>query len=337
MSYRLTEIERRNIGPGAVKSGSYPMQATTGAKQSEQDIKGMVFDIKKYAIHDGPGIRTTVFLKGCPLRCLWCHNPESIRRQPEHGLRSSRCTRCGACIEVCPYQAISFIDNLPLIDTGKCQLCGRCVDVCLAGAREIIGRQRSVRDVINEIEKDVIFYDQSDGGVTFSGGEPLMQPEFLFALLNQCKKRRIHTAIDTSCYSELEILEKISEKTDLFLCDIKHMDNDAHEQLTGVENFLILNNIKHLSETGKKIILRIPVIPGYNDNDENIEATGEFAASLKGISRIDILPYNRGGQEKAARLTTRIEPFYAETPDEDKMNSIAEILQRYGFEVKIGG
>jgi pyruvate formate lyase activating enzyme len=313
------------------------MQATIGAKQFERDIKGIVFDIKKYAIHDGPGIRTTVFLKGCPLRCPWCHNPESMRRQPEHGLRSSRCTQCGACIEVCPYQAISFIDNLPLIDTGKCQLCGRCVDICLAGAREIIGREMSVREVINEIEKDVIFYDQSDGGVTFSGGEPLMQPEFLLTLLNQCKRRRIHTAVDTSCYTEPEILERISEKTDLFLCDIKHMDNDTHEQWTGVENSLILRNIKYLSETGKKIIIRVPVIPGFNDDDVNIEATGEFAASLQGISRIDILPYNRGGQEKAARLTTRIEPLYAETPDEDKMNSTAEILQRYGFEVKIGG
>jgi pyruvate formate lyase activating enzyme len=313
------------------------MQATIGAKQFERDIKGIVFDIKKYAIHDGPGIRTTVFLKGCPLRCPWCHNPESMRRQPEHGLRSSRCTQCGACIEVCPYQAISFIDNLPLIDTGKCQLCGRCVDICLAGAREIIGREMSVREVINEIEKDVIFYDQSDGGVTFSGGEPLMQPEFLLTLLNQCKRRRIHTADDTSCYTEPEILERISEKTDLFLCDIKHMDNDTHEQWTGVENSLILRNIKYLSETGKKIIIRVPVIPGFNDDDVNIEATGEFAASLQGISRIDILPYNRGGQEKAARLTTRIEPLYAETPDEDKMNSTAEILQRYGFEVKIGG
>lgn len=337
MSYRLTETDKNKSRPDIEKSGSLSMQVVIDEKQSEKDVKGIVFDIKKYAIHDGPGIRTTVFFKGCPLRCQWCHNPESMRRNPEHGLRSSRCTRCGACIEVCPNQAISFIDNLPLIDTSKCQLCGKCVDICIVGAREIIGQELSVREIMTEVEKDVIFYDQSDGGVTFSGGEPLMQPEFLFALLNQCKKQQIHTAVDTSCYAKPEILERISEKTDLFLCDIKHLDNETHERSTGVENRLILNNIKRLSEMGKEIVIRIPVIPGFNDKDANIEATGEFVASLPGVSRIDILPYNRGGQEKSARLTTSIEPMHTETPNDDKMNSIAEILKQYGFEVKIGG
>lgn len=306
-------------------------------KQSCQDIKGFIFDIKKYAIHDGPGIRTTVFFKGCPLQCQWCQNPESRKLHPEHGLRRGRCIRCGQCVEVCPSQAISLVDSQPVTDTSKCKLCGVCVDACLTGAREIIGLEMTVSEVIIEIEKDVIFYDQSGGGVTFSGGEPLMQPDFLFALLNQCKAKQIHTAVDTSCYAEPEIIDRISEKTDLFLCDLKHMDSDIHERFTGVGNHLILENIERLSKMGRKIVIRIPVIPGFNSDHANIEATGEFAASLLGVSRIDILPYNRGGQEKSARLTAGIEPMQTQTPDEEEMSSIAERLKKYGFEVKIGG
>jgi len=307
------------------------------SKGAELEIKGLVFDVKKYAIHDGPGIRTTVFFKGCPLECQWCHNPESWRAYAEHGFRKERCVGCGRCVENCPEQAISFIDNRPVTEMNKCRLCGRCVDTCMAFAREIIGREMTVGEIMAEIEQDVIFYDESGGGVTISGGEPLMQPEFLLAILNQCRRQRIHTALDTSCYAESKILEMTGERANLFLCDIKHMDSEIHERFTGVGNNLILDNIRLLSEAGKEIIIRIPVIPGFNDDKANIEATGKFTASLPGVIRVDILPFNSGGVEKSARLTAQNKQMQVETPNGEQMKSIAKNLGKYGFEVKIGG
>ncbi|MHC4641399.1 MAG: glycyl-radical enzyme activating protein [Planctomycetota bacterium] len=314
-----------------------PDPKSTSSIQSERKITGLVFDIKKYAIHDGPGIRTTVFLKGCPLHCQWCQNPESWEKDPELCFRTGRCVRCGHCVEVCTRHATTIIEDQPSIDPSNCSLCGECVDACLAGAREIIGQEMNVNQVMTEIQKDTVFYDQSKGGATFSGGEPLMQSEFLLALLNHCKTHGIHTAVDTCCFAEFEIIRKVADKTDLFLCDLKHMDNNMHERFTGVGNNLILDNIKQLSEAGKEIIIRIPVIPGFNDDQGNIEATGQFAASLSNISRVDLLPYNRGGTEKSTRLSADYKFMQAETPDDEKMNSIAEILEKYGFEVKIGG
>ena len=305
--------------------------------QTELETKGLVFDIKKYAIHDGPGIRTTVFFKGCPLNCLWCHNPESWKANVELGFRKDRCLGCGQCVEACPHEAISLVENHPVTDVEKCILCGRCVDVCLAGARQIIGAEMTVSEVMAEVEQDVIFYDQSGGGVTFSGGEPLMQPNFLLALLNQCRQQNIHTAVDTCCYAEPEIVKMVAEKTDLFLCDLKHMGNEMHERFTGVGNDLILDNIKLISQAGKKIVIRIPIIPNFNDDPVNIEATGKFTASLQGVGRIDILPFNRGGAAKSVRLTGENQSMQVETPDEEQMSSIAESLSKYVFEVNIGG
>jgi len=321
------------------------LRSASAVGLSDLDTTGLIFDIKRYAIHDGPGIRTTVFFKGCPLRCRWCHNPESWKDNPEPALRRNRCLRCGRCVEICPQNAISLTENLPLTDPEKCTLCGECIETCPGGAREIIGRRMTVAEVMTEIEKDIIFYDESAGGATFSGGEPLMQTEFLLALLNQCRKKQIHTTVDTSCCAQPGVVDAVAEKTDLFLCDLKHTDSDAHRLLAGVGNTLILANIKRLSHAGKRIIIRIPIIPGFNDDPENIEATGQFAASLPGVIRIDILPYNRGGNEKAARLArpstgglaAGIDLIRIETPGDQKMNSIAALLGKYGFEVKIGG
>ena len=301
------------------------------------DLKGTMFDIKKYAIHDGPGIRTTVFFKGCPLTCSWCHNPESWKPDPEPGWRRNRCIRCGQCKDICPSQAITLSDNGPITDTDRCTVCGECVPNCVRDAREIIGRQWSVPELMDEIRKDVIFYDESEGGVTFSGGEPLMQPEFLLAVLDQCRSESIHTAIDTTCYAEPDILTRCADRTDLFLCDIKHMDSGKHREYTGVDNILILDNITRLAKMGKKIIIRLPIVPGLNNDIINIENTAEYVAILNGIRQIDLLPYNRGGVEKSSRLVARAPLMEAKSLPQEAMDLIANKFIEYGFAVKIGG
>ncbi|UCG46913.1 MAG: glycyl-radical enzyme activating protein [Phycisphaerales bacterium] len=312
-------------------------KSVVGIERAEPQTSGLVFDIKRYAIHDGPGIRTTVFFKGCPLSCRWCHNPESWRGEPELGLRSGRCVRCGRCVEACTAGALSLGANGSVTDAGKCRLCGRCVDACLSGAREIIGRKMTASEVIAEIERDLIFYDESGGGATFSGGEPLMQPDFLLKLLQQCRSREIHTAVDTTCHAEPDLLEKVAAATDLFLCDFKHVDREMHRRFTGVDNDLILKNIRRLADAGKQIVIRIPIVAGFNDYRAAVEMAGKFAASLPNVEEIDILPYNSGGLSKAPRLMGNFDLMQAEAPDDEKMAAIAEVLGGYGFQVKIGG
>jgi pyruvate formate lyase activating enzyme len=216
-------------------------------------------------------------------------------------------------------------------------MCGQCVDACLTGAREIIGKEMTVAEVMAEAEKDRIFYDQSGGGVTFSGGEPLMQPNFLLALLGQCRMKGIHTAVDTTCYAEPHVVLDVASETDMFLCDLKHMDSRLHRQYTGVGNDLILDNIRALVKAGAKMLIRVPIIPGFNDDRTNIEETTRFVKLLRGVDRIDILPYNRGGLEKSVRLSEDLELMQTEVPSDQTMEGIADTFRSHGFEVKIGG
>jgi len=213
--------------------------------------QGIIFDIKRYAIHDGPGIRTTIFLKGCSLRCQWCQNPEGQESNPEIILRSSRCaTECSECVSVCPQEAVSKDGNSIEIDKAKCDLCAKCEEVCVYEALEVVGREVAVQEVMEEVEKDKIFFDESGGGITFSGGEPLMQVDFLEPLIKEIKKKNIHVTLDTSGYVSFEDLERISDKVDLFLYDLKIMNDAKHKKYTGVSNKLILENLRNLQNKG---------------------------------------------------------------------------------------
>jgi pyruvate formate lyase activating enzyme len=321
-------IGTANVHPGVCQGGE-------AAARGEPD--GVIFDIKRYAIHDGPGIRTTVFFKGCPLRCLWCHNPESFRGAPEHSRRTNRCTLCLRCIQACPHAAARLDDGRLHVDPQRCSLCGACVAACPVEARQIIGRRAGVGEVMAQIRRDVIFFDESGGGVTFSGGEPLMQPEFLGELLRRCKAEEIHTALDTTCHAPWQTVQSVRGLVDLWLCDVKHMDTELHEQYTGVGNGLILDNIRRLAGLGERMAIRVPVIPGANDDDANVEALGRFVASLGGVTRVDLLPYNEGAAAKRSRLTGDFQPLDYKPPGAERMSEIATRLAGFGLTVKTGG
>lgn len=299
---------------------------------------GIIFDIKKYAIHDGPGIRTTVFLKGCPLQCFWCHNPEGINPDPELIYQANRCLEdCSDCISVCQNEALSKQNNSIFINRKKCTLSGKCADICPIEALRIIGRKISVLELIREIEKDRIFFDQSKGGVTFSGGEPLMQPKFLSALLEECQNRNIHTVVDTCGYTPFRNLAEIKDKVDLFLYDLKIMDEKKHKDITGTSNRVILENLKNLSKLKKKIIIRIPLIANLNDTEKNIRQTAEFLKSLGNIKDINLLPYHKIGTGKYKNLKRKAYGPEIKTPLDEKINKIKIKFTNYGFNVKIGG
>lgn len=297
-------------------------------------LTGMIFDIKKYALHDGPGIRTTVFFQGCPLSCWWCHNPESQSRRPMLLYRANRCVLCGTCVEICPQNGIS-INGVATTNRAKCDVCGECAEACYYGAREVSGREMSVTEVLAEIERDQPFYDQSGGGVTFSGGEPLLQRRFLAELLRECKDREIHTVVDTSGLAAWDVINGIRGDVDLFLYDLKLMDNERHKQTTGVSNELILSNLKRLAESGSQIFVRIPLIPGINDDAENLEQSVAFIASLPNITGVELMGYHTIASAKYEALEMDNPLPDTSPPDEAAMRAAARFFDNKGLSVKI--
>lgn len=264
------------------------------------DMKGIVSDIKRFAVHDGDGIRTTVFLKGCPLKCVWCHNPESIDFQPQIAYYKHKCVGCGQCVPVCPQDAHSMEEG-HRFDAQKCIACGACAKVCLGEAITYYGKEMTPEEVLEILLEDRIFYESSNGGITLSGGECLMQPEFCAVLLKKCKENGLHTAVDTCGFVSRETLDKVIPYTDVFLYDIKALDEDIHIRCTGKSNQIILENLKYLDEKGCKIEIRIPYVPEYNA--DQMEKIKDFLSGLKHIQKVKVLAYHNFAGSKYDALS----------------------------------
>ena len=296
---------------------------------------GLVFNVMRFSLHDGPGIRTTVFLKGCPLRCWWCHNPESQSPAPEVIYFAERCVRAGDCVRACPHQALRWDDQL-VLDPLRCQRCGECASACPAGARELAGRRLTVPELLDEVAKDRVFFDESGGGVTVSGGEPLMQAAFVQAFLEACHVNRVHTVLETCGWADWHVLEKVAGSVDLFLYDLKLLDRERHRHYTGVTNDRILTNLRRLRERGSSIVVRVPIVPGGNDGPTDVEALSAFLTPL-GLRDIDLLPYHRIGSDKYRRLRLPYRMEGVGPPTLDRMEELATHLRNDGFRVKVGG
>ena len=298
---------------------------------------GIVFNIQRFSVHDGPGIRTTVFLKGCPLNCLWCHNPEGIAADPEIARSPNRCIECGECVQVCP-SGLPIPGRDPAAETvDQCVVCGTCAEVCPCEARQVAGREMTVDEVMAEVVKDRIFFEESGGGVTFSGGEPLSQARFLRELLTACREQDIHTAVDTSGLAPWDDLESVADLADLLLYDVKMIDAATHQQFTGVSNFQILANLRRLGERPRRIWIRVPVIPGINDDQENFQATADLAASVSGVERVCLLPYHPLGEDKLRRLGRSSEMVGLERPADSHRQRVVNLVEATGIPASLGG
>lgn len=301
----------------------------------DYEMEGVLFNIQRYSLHDGPGIRTIPFFKGCPLSCKWCSNPESQRPQPELIFKKSDCIRCGKCIEVCKQQALS-ISNAFFIDRERCIQCGECTQVCPTQALEMKGKRMTVADVMRELQKEENLYRRSGGGITLSGGEPLAQPAFARELLKACKEKGWHTAMETTGFTTPEVIADVFPYVDLALTDIKAINPAIHLANTGIDNSQILENLLRISFLTKTIV-RIPVIPGVNDNPDEIHNIAEFVRLMSNVDTLHLLPYHSFGENKYG-LLGRIYPMgEAESIAESKMELLKKEVESSGFHCHIGG
>lgn len=298
-------------------------------------VTGILLDTKRFAVHDGPGIRTAFFTKGCPLKCIWCHNPESTLSAPQMGYYADLCRNCGRCVADCPAGAQEIISGRHDWSGSVCRACGRCEAVCPGGAMKQYGKVMTVEEALSLALEDRDFYEESGGGVTVSGGEPLVQKEFTLALLKAVKREGIHTALDTCAFVPRQALEDALAVTDLFLVDFKHADPEVHRKLTGQGNECIKSNLEFLSSRGARIEIRIPFVPGCNDSPENMESTGAFLGKLQ-IECVKLLPYHALARNKYAALQMPDTMPHAEAPAEEEIAKAVQILQRYGLNARSG-